>query len=63
MVVAVQFILERQRGDLNKNNLNLKRFQKINHRPNYFKKITYFCFAISGGEAADGASPQTVARQ
>jgi hypothetical protein len=50
-------------GDLNKNNLNLKRFQKINHRRNYFKKITSFCFAILGGEAAEGASPQAVAKQ
>jgi hypothetical protein len=50
-------------GDLDKNNPNLKRFQRINHRPNYFKKITSFCFAIHGGEAAEGASPQTVAKQ
>jgi hypothetical protein len=38
-------------GDLDKNNPNLKRFQIINHRPNYFKKITSFSFAIHGGEA------------
>jgi hypothetical protein len=50
-------------GDLDKNNPNLKRFQIINHRPNYFKKLTSFSFAIHGGEAAECASPQEVAKQ
>jgi hypothetical protein len=52
-----------KRDDLDKNNPNLKRFKIINHRPNYFKKITSFSFAIHGGEAAEGASPQAVAKQ
>jgi hypothetical protein len=50
-------------GDLDKNNPNLKGFQIINHRPNYFKKITSFCFASHGGEAEACASPGGVARR
>jgi hypothetical protein len=50
-------------GYLDKINPNLKRFQKINHRRNYFRRITPFCFAIHGGDADDGASPLPMARQ
>jgi hypothetical protein len=50
-------------GDLDKNNPNLKRFQIINHRPNYFKKITSFCFASHGGDAEARASPGGVAKR
>jgi hypothetical protein len=55
--------LEAEGGDLNKNNLNLKRFQIINYRQNYFTRLTPFCIAIHSGEAADGASPLSVAKQ
>jgi hypothetical protein len=50
-------------GDLDKFNPNLKQFQIINHRRNYFKKITPFCIAIHGGDAEDGATPGGVARR
>jgi hypothetical protein len=50
-------------GDLDKINPNLKRFQIINHRRNYFKKITPFCLAIHGGDAEGGATPGGVARR
>jgi hypothetical protein len=53
---------EKNPGDLDKINPNLKRFKKINHRRNYFTRITPFCFAIHGGDADDGASPLPVAR-
>jgi hypothetical protein len=49
-------------GDLDRNNLNSKRFQIINHRRNYFKKITPFCIAIHGGDAEGCATPGGVAR-
>jgi hypothetical protein len=50
-------------GDLDKINPNLKRFQIINLRRNYFKKITPFCIAIHGGDAEGCASPGGVARR
>jgi hypothetical protein len=50
-------------GDLDKINPNLKRFQKINHRRNYFRWLTLFCVAIHGGAAEGRASPGGVARR
>jgi hypothetical protein len=50
-------------GDLDKINLNSKRFQIINHRRNYFIGITLFGRAIHGGMAEGGATPLPVARQ
>jgi hypothetical protein len=48
-------------GDLDKNNLNLKQFQIINHRRKYFTRITLFGGAIHGGVAEGGAAPLSVA--
>jgi hypothetical protein len=49
-------------GDLDKINPNLKRFQIINHRQNYFTRLTPFCIAIHGDDAEGGATPLPVAR-
>jgi hypothetical protein len=51
------------RGDLNKINPNLKRFQIINYLRKYFIGITLFCRAVRGGAADEFATPPSVARQ